>query len=427
MASGIRFPVVNDRGEFREVGQVESKAYLRGGSPENRRQNYQSKVTAWREKESTLSTILNDIGAARLELASRTESGCPLRDSLRRNRVTAEELDALIEGMKPGQEVARQYLGFKAEKWEKTALGYGDVVVPVMSMESRFTIDEALDLIRTSFSEFSASMAEFVDLAVERRWLECSIEPGRISGGFCSTSLKTSESRIYMPFDGSWNGVISLAHELGHGFHHWTMRSLHPWQRDSPAVLRETISTLAERLVERVSLTTESLSELRNTVIEGRLLRAVTFFLDLPMRYNFERRFYAERRHGPVSPERLNEICVDVQQSAFGNILNPTGMNPMLWAMRPHLFLSSISYYNWPYTFAYLLSLKLTNTLIASPPESVSEQLHEIACSTGTIGPSEFATRFIDADLSSQLFWRHSSSSLQQEYDDLLVSAVHEA
>ena len=54
--------------------------------------------------------------------------------------------------------------------------------------------------------------------------------------------MQRSESRILTNFEPSFNGVSTLAHELGHGYHNLNLGARTALQRDTPMTLAETAS-----------------------------------------------------------------------------------------------------------------------------------------------------------------------------------------
>ena len=51
------------------------------------------------------------------------------------------------------------------------------------------------------------------------------------------------------------------------------------------------------------------------------MLRAHAYLINIPMRYEFEKAFYAERGAGEVSVSRLSELMNEAQRKLYGDTI----------------------------------------------------------------------------------------------------------
>jgi oligoendopeptidase F len=96
------------------------------------------------------------------------------------------------------------------------------------------------------------------------------------------------------------------------------------------------------------------------------------YLMDIPVRYEFEKAFYEERQKGEVSVSRLKELMAETQRRIFGDVLEEGGEDLYFWASKLHFYITGITFYNFPYTFGYLLSRGLFSMFKErerSPPE----------------------------------------------------------
>ena len=66
--------------------------------------------------------------------------------------------------------------------------------------------------------------------------------------------------------------------------------------------------------------------------------------------------FTRREQKGPLSVSRLKELMVETQRRVIGEVLEPGGEDPYFWASKLHFYITGITFYNFPYTFGYLLS-----------------------------------------------------------------------
>jgi oligoendopeptidase F len=268
--------------------------------------------------------------------------------------------------------------------------------------------------IEAAFEAFHPPLAAFARKAFERRWIDWESRAGKQPGGFCSGSSLLDESRIFLIFNGAPGDTSTLAHELGHAFHGEVMSGVRPWARRSPMTLAETASTFAEQLVIDAALARAKGSDSgRLAILDGRLQDAAVFLLNIPARFHFEKAVYEERAHGELTVSRLCELMLAAERDWYGDALDASDLDPWFWASKLHFYITSTSFYNFPYTFGYLFSLGLFARARREGPDFMP-RYEALLRSTGS-GPAEAVARdALGVDLAKPDFW-HASLDLVEE------------
>jgi oligoendopeptidase F len=218
-----------------------------------------------------------------------------------------------------------------------------------------------------------------------------------------------------MTFGGTPGDVSTLAHELGHAFHGWLLRDARSFARRYPMTLAETASTFAEQLLNDAALEAPDADrDTRLDVLDRRLRDGAAFLLNLPMRFAFERRLYEERAEGELSAARLCELMGEAQREWYGDALDPEALDPWFWASKLHFYIAGTSFYNFPYTFGFLLSLGLFARAKQEGPAFLPryEELLRLAGSDTAPG---LARRCLGVDLEDGAFWHASIDALEAD------------
>ena len=95
---------------------------------------------------------------------------------------------------------------------------------------------------------------------------------------------------------------------------------------------------------------------LKLSVLTNSVNDMIAYMLDIPTRFKFEKAFHEERLHGEVSVTRLKEIMSEAMRNSFGEMQEKGGENPYYWESKLHFYATDVTFYNFPYTFGYLLS-----------------------------------------------------------------------
>lgn len=308
--------------------------------------------TAWKGTEDECAQALSHIIGWRQSLNDRRGVD-ELADTLARNRLTRKTLDAMFEASERAQPLLHKYMATKAGLIGKD-FGWEDLAAPLPAKDSKQDWPSAEAFVLEHFHTYHPELADFARDAFAGRWIEAEDRNNKRPGGWCANVPMTGESRIFMTHGGTFRSTVTLAHELGHAYHNWVMRDLLPSQRAITSTLAETASVFAESLVRDAALKAADTREARLSMLDARLMAGVSFLMNIPARYHFERALYPLRRKGIFDPDELSELMVDCQKRAYGDVLS--SWYPRFWASKLHFYISGFAFYNYPYTFGYLFA-----------------------------------------------------------------------
>ncbi|MBI2503858.1 MAG: M3 family oligoendopeptidase [Candidatus Latescibacteria bacterium] len=370
---------------------------------------------AWHQVEDVAAAALNAIAGTRLTLNPRRQVPHFLDVALFQSSISRATLDAMLEAVRRQAELPRRALRLKARAMGLGGISWYDLEAPLPFPHTR-TIpwEEAKALVERAFSRAYPSLGAFTRDLYEARWIEWEPRAGKRPGGFCTSSPLSGESRIFMTYRDTLHDLRTLAHEAGHAFHQHTMRQLRTWAREYPMTLAETASTFGELVLAEGLLAEGKASELaRARLLDMEAGNACAYLLDIPMRFEFEQRFYEERGQGPVSVSRLKELMVQAQRQVFGEVLEKGEEDPYFWASKLHFYITGVTFYNFPYTFGFLLSRGLFSRFLA---EGVAflPRYEEFLRLTGSGTAEEVACQALGCDLETPAFWEEAIQSLEE-------------
>lgn len=254
-------------------------------------------------------------------------------------------------------------------------------------------------------------------MAFENDWIEAEDRPNKAPGGFHTYFPKSSQSRIFMTYSGTPSNVSTLAHELGHGFHAYAMKDLTILNRNYAMNVAETASTFAEMIVADAAVRNAKNKEEKIALLEDKIQRSVTFFMNIHARFLFETRFYEERKQGMVSAERLNELMVTAQREAYCDSLEE--YDPLLWASRLHFYITGVPFYNFPYTFGYVFSLGIYLKAVEEG-KSYEQDYISLLKDSASMTVEELALKHLNADLTKRDFWEKAVKVCIHDVEEFL-------
>jgi len=392
-----------------------------------RRAAFDGGNVAWEGVEDVCGAALNAIAGTRLQLNQRRGVDHFLDVALFQAGITRRSLDAMFEAIFATPDLPRRILGLKARAMGTEGVAYYDLEAPLpLPEEQAVTWPEGRERVRAAFARGYPALGEFVGELYERDWVEWEPRPGKRPGAFCTSSLLTMEPRVYMTYNDTRRDVRTLAHEAGHAYHAHVMRDVRPYGHFYPMTLAESASTFGEMLLTDGMLAEAGLSDLdRVRLRDMEVGDGAVYLTDIPVRYVFEKAFHEERREGEVPVSRLRELMEEAQVQVFGDALEEGGGDPLFWASKLHFYITSVTFYNFPYTFGYLLSRGLFARFQQQGPDFLP-RYEAFLRQTGSAPAEEVARQAIGCDLEAPEFWQAAIESLRAPVEELeaLLPAV---
>lgn len=289
------------RGERQTLPISAVRALANDPDRETRRAAYEAELNAWQSVQVPLAAALNGIKGFQGVLHRRRRWADDVEPTLHEESIDAATLEAMQAACVESFPDFRRYLRAKAAALGLERLAWYDLTAPVGSVSRRYSWEDAEAFIREQFGCYSPRMREFADRTFRERWIDAEPRAGKEGGAYC-TGLRPGESRILMNFDGSFNSVSTLAHELGHAYHNLNLKERTPLQKRTPATLAETASIFCETLALEAAIEHADPAE-RLALLEGGMQRDLMVVVDIHCRFLFEKRVFEARRKRDLTRE----------------------------------------------------------------------------------------------------------------------------
>lgn len=416
LAGRLTFFMPTPDGKEEQVPMAQKRALLEDEDAEVRKLALVRSNQAWQEVEHVAAAALNAISGTRLTMYRHRGIDDFLEKPFFDARVQRRTVDAMWQSVAENKAIALGIMQTKAQCLGKQRLGFQDLQCPLPQAKSeRYSWEQGCALVAASMDARYPKLGAFVREMLEKRHVESEKRPGKRPGAFCTTSLQSRESFVFMSFGGGMGDVQTLAHELGHAFHGRCLSKERPFAARYPMTLAETASTFAERILQDAVLASPDTDDrARLAVLNARCSDAVTFMCDIRMRYDFEKAFYEARKEGEVGVSRIKELMLDAQKNSFGQGLDPETLDPMFWASKLHFYITGVSFYNFPYTFGFLFSLGLAAQL-EEKGDAFLPEYEELLRLTGAAECEEVVQRSLGKDIGTTAFWQQALDRIAQD------------
>ncbi len=378
---------------------------------------YEAENRAWDEVKETLAACLNGVKGEANTLNKKRGRKDAVHSSLDAARMDRKTLEAMLSAMKDAFPMFRKYFRAKAGKIGKEKLAWWDIFAPVGRTDKVYSFEEARDFILENFGSFSPDLASFAKRAFDNNWIDAEQREGKRGGAFCTEVQGVKESRILCNFDGSFDQVSTLAHELGHAFHNECAYQANKTvlQQLTPMTLAETASTMCETIVTEAVLASTKDPQEELAVLEAQIQNAGQIVVDIYSRYLFEKEVFERRAQSELSADDFNDIMERAQKETYGDGLDERYLQKYMWTWKPHYYSADLSFYNYPYAFGLLFATGLY-AIYQQRGDAFVQDYKNLLASTGEETAAKLARRF-GIDITKRKFWDDSIAIIGRRID----------
>ena len=286
-----------------------------------------------------------------------------LESALDKDNIPTEVYLTLIENVHNNLDSFHRYLNLKKRMLGVDKLKYSDVYAPVVKgIDLEYTFEQAKELVFDSVKPLGKDYVQVVKQAFENRWIDVYPTDGKQAGAYSNGSAYDVHPYILLNYNGRYDDVSTLAHELGHTMHSYYSNTNQPYPTaDHSIFVAEVASTFNEALLikkmlseikdddTRLSLLMDYLEGIRQTVFRQ------TQFAE------FELRIHEMAERGePLTGDVLSKLYGDILKKYYGQdegVCYIDETYTVEWAYVPHF------YYNF-YVYQYATSFAASTALV---------------------------------------------------------------
>ncbi len=371
-------------------------------SEEVRKSAYEAELKCYEKIDKSVAAALTSIKGEVITMAEQRGYDSPLSMTLDQSNMSRETLDALIAAVEKNLPMLQKYLKAKAQY-----MGYKNGL-PFYNLNAKFgkskkyTYEQAQQFVLDAFGSFSPALQKTAKTAFDKNWIDVEPKNGKVGGAFCYPLPYIGEFRVLTNFKGNFTDLMTLAHELGHGYHAIVAKDENLHNLDYPMTLAETASTFCETIVYNKLL--EESCDLN--LLESMIQDICAIVVDIYSRYLFETRVFEERKTHQPSADDYKQYMLDAQRKAYGKGLDQKTMHPYMWACKGHYYSASLSFYNFPYTFGQLFATGLFKLFKQNPKEFIPKY-DELLKSAGRASVEDVCA-IMGIDPTKTDFWQSS-------------------
>jgi oligoendopeptidase F len=301
-----------------------------------------------------------------------------LESALDKDNIPTAVYHALIENVTRNLDSFYRYLKLKRRMLGVKTLEYSDVYAPaVKGIDLKYTYDQAKKLVLDALEPLGADYRRVVEKAFEERWIDVYPSPGKQAGGYSNGSAYDVHPYILLNYNGQYEDVSTLAHELGHTMQSYYSNKNQPYPTaDYSTFVAEVASTFNEALLIHKMIQEIKDDDVRLSLLMNYLEGIRTTVFRQTQFAEFEWRIHQKAEAGePLTGDALTQLYGEILKKYYGSdkeICHVDDQYAVEWAYIPHFY---YNFYVYQYATSFTASAALSEKILSGEKGAVKRYL----------------------------------------------------
>lgn len=367
----------------------------------------------YRSIAETCAHSLSGIKSTSIRLAELEGHESLLGKALELYQIPSDAFEHMIECTEKLLPQFQHFFKKRAKLIYRSQLDYSEIYKPAGL--GHIGAEDSQSVVSSSLKRFSKDACELAEKAFDSGWIDMH---SRIDDPLCVNIPSIGEFRIKLQYEGTLKSTISIAHELGHGFHGNCLFGDSILNFSYPISIGETSALFFEDLVYENLFADSRFKESDAYLKSSYLTNMALFLVDVYARYLFELELVKVLKHRVPSADDLNCLMKTALKTAYGESVDPDTLNGYLWIKKSHFYNAGRPFYNIPYIFGVFIEKLLFREYRLS--DSKSEFYRKYRRFFSNTNKTEIKDNLIDSfgiDLSSRSTWRSGYEIIKKEVE----------
>jgi oligoendopeptidase F len=280
----------------------------------------------------------------------------------------------LVAGVNRHLPSFHRYLKLRQRILNLPELHYYDLYAPLVSgVPLEYSVEEAQREVKAATARLGEDYVQMLDRAFKERWIDYYPSAGKRSGAYMSGAAYDVHPFLLLNYNGKYDDVSTLAHELGHAGHSFFSNQTQPYPTAGyPIFVAEVASTFNEAL-----LNDEMLRKIKDPkariAILGQYLEGVKGTLFRQTQFaEFELRMHQMAEKGQaLTGDALSKLYLEITRKYYGHDQKVAIVDDYIaheWAYVNHFFRP---FYVFQYSTSFTASTALAEKVMSGDPAAL--------------------------------------------------------
>ncbi|MGF1635532.1 MAG: oligoendopeptidase F [Cyclobacteriaceae bacterium] len=284
----------------------------------------------------------------------------------------------LVKNVNDNLTTFHRYLSLRKRMMGLEQLNYYDLYAPlIQEVDLEYTVEEGSAHVLASLDPLGKAYTQVVDKAFNERWIDMYPNEGKRSGAYSNGAVYDVHPYILMNYNGKYNDVSTLTHELGHTMHSYLANKAQPFAKANYTIfVAEVASTLNEALLNDYLLNKLDDQNVRLSILGNYLEGAKGTLFRQTQFAEFELMIHEIVERGEaLTGEKFSDLYLEITKKYYGHDQGICLVDDFVkfeWAYIPHFY---YNYYVYQYATSFTASQALAEKVLAGEQKDVDQYL----------------------------------------------------
>ncbi|MBI4417648.1 MAG: oligoendopeptidase F [Ignavibacteriales bacterium] len=285
---------------------------------------------------------------------------------------------SLVDNVNKNLSTFHRYLHLRKRILGLDELHYYDLYAPLLKdVDLKYSVEEAQKHILASLTPLGEEYRDVSRKAFSEKWIDMFPNEGKRSGAYSNGSAYDVHPYMLMNYNGKYDDMSTLTHELGHTMHSWFSNKSQPYSTASYSIfVAEVASTFNEALLIDYMLGQIRDDETRLSLL-GNYLEGIkgTAFRQTQFA-EFELKIHELGERGePLTGDVFDSLYYDITRKYYGHDQKVCTVDDEIrseWAYIPHFY---YNFYVYQYATSFTASAALSEQAKAGDKATVKQYI----------------------------------------------------
>lgn len=354
--------IIDENGKEKELNNSNYTVYLRSNNRDIRKQAFENLYTSYNDLKHTYASLLKGNVKSDFFISNTRKYNSPLEMSLYGDNIDTKLYTGLIEKVHNNLDIMKEYMDLRKDILNLDEVHMYDVYAPlVKNISKNYTYEEAKDLVLKALQPLGETYIKDLTNLFNSNCIDVYNNENKRSGAYSWGSYDTLPY-VLLNFEGKFNDVSTIAHELGHSMHSFYSHKYQEYHDSGyPIFLAEIASTVNEILLNKYCSLHAETKEEKAFFLNNLLENLRTTLIRQTMFAEFELKIHDLEESGEVlTEELLSETYLNLNKEYFPGAISDD-LIKLEWARIPHFY---SSFYVYKYATGISVACRIVNDIL---------------------------------------------------------------
>ncbi len=284
-----------------------------------------------------------------------------LESALFYEEVSSEVYDMLIKMVEDNLILDQKYFALKQKLFKLKNFRISDIYYNKLKSNKKYSYEEGFNVVISALQSLGEDYINALKEMYETRKIDVFPNDNKYNGAY-QTGAYSKSPMVLTNFNGNFDDISTLAHELGHAMHtYYSNKNQSMANANYPIFLAEIASTVNETLLNNYMLQNTSKKDEKMFYLNEFISRFHATVFRQTMFASFEDKIHKLiENNEPVSAQVLNETYLNLVKKYFGKKTKVTDCVKYEWSRIPHFY---TAFYVYKYATGLISAINIVENL----------------------------------------------------------------